>query len=169
MIGDFNGHVGIERTYLERWHGGHSYCILNDEGRAIRQCEQMYDLAICNTFFQKKEEHMITYSSGTRQSTIDYILIRRQSLRFVNYCKVIRGETVATRHRPLILEMELEKPKRTKKRSRERQLSGSGNRRIYYVRNDDVLIFHARKRRVAYCIINHNYWNWTQLVCTTSF
>ena len=31
----------------------------------------MYDLAICNTFFQKKDEHMITYRSGTRQSTID--------------------------------------------------------------------------------------------------
>ena len=72
VIGDFNGHVGMERTDLERWHGGHSYGILNDEGRAIIQRAQMYDLAICNTFFQKKEEHMITYRSGTRQSTIDY-------------------------------------------------------------------------------------------------
>ena len=80
-------------------------------------------LAICNTFFQKKDEHMITYRSGTRQSTIDYILVRRpQSLRFVKYCKVIPGEAVATQHRPLILEMELEKPKRTKKRSREKKI-----------------------------------------------
>ena len=93
-----------------------------NEGRAILQCAQMYDLAICNTFFQKKEEHMITYRSGTRQSTIDYILVRRQSLRFVTDCKVIPGETVATQHRPLILEMQLEKPKRTKKRSRENKI-----------------------------------------------
>ena len=50
---------------------------------------------------------MITYRSGTRQS-----------LGFAKYCKVIPGETVATQHRPLILEMELEKPKRTKNRSR---------------------------------------------------
>ena len=93
-----------KRTDLERWHEGHSYGILNDEGRAILQYAQMYDFAICNTFFQKKEEHinsMITYRSGTRQS-----------LRFAKDCKVIPGETVATQHRPLILEMELEKPPR---------------------------------------------------------
>ena len=122
MIGDFNGHVGMERADLERWHGGHSYGISNDEGRAVLQCAQMYDLAICNTFFQKKDEHLITYRSGTRQSTIDYILVRRQSLRFVKDCKVIPGEAVATQHRPLILEMELEKPKKTKKRSREKKI-----------------------------------------------
>ena len=28
VIGDFNGHVGMERADLERWHGGHSYGIL---------------------------------------------------------------------------------------------------------------------------------------------
>ena len=122
VIGDFNGHVGMESADLERWHGGHSYGILNDEGRAVLQCAQMYDLAICNTFFQKKDEHMITYRSGTRQSTIDYFLVRRQSLRFVKDCKVIPGEAVATQHRPLILEMELEKPKKTKKRSREKKI-----------------------------------------------
>ena len=81
VIGYFNGHVGMERADLERWHGGHRYGILHDEGRAVLQCVQMYDLAICNTFFKNKE-HMITYRSGTRQSTIDYILVRRQSLRF---------------------------------------------------------------------------------------
>ena len=119
VIADFNGHVGMEIADLERWHGGHSYGIFNDDGRAVLQCARMYDLAICNTFFQKKDEHMITYRCGTRRSTIDYILVRRQGLRFVKYCKVIPGEAAATQHRPLILEMELEKPKKTKKRSRE--------------------------------------------------
>ena len=80
------------------------------------------DLAIRNTFFQKKEEHMLTYRSGIRQSKIDYILVRRQGLRFVKDYKVIPGETVATQHCPLILEMELDKPKRTKKRSREKKI-----------------------------------------------
>ena len=122
VIGDFNGHVGKERADLERWLGGHSYGILNDEGTAVLHCAQMYDLAICNTFFQTKDEHMITCRSGTRQSTIDYIMVRRQSLRFVKFCKVIPGETVATQHRLLILEMWLEKPKKTKKRSREKKI-----------------------------------------------
>ena len=35
---------------------------------------------------------------------------------------LIIGEAVATQHRPLILEMELEKPKRIKKRSREKTI-----------------------------------------------
>ena len=35
---------------------------------------------------------------------------------------MIPGEAVATQHRPLILEMELEKPKKTKKRSREKKI-----------------------------------------------
>ena len=38
VIGDFYGDVGTERADLERWHGGHSYGILNDEGRAVLQC-----------------------------------------------------------------------------------------------------------------------------------
>ena len=65
---------------------------------------------------------MITYRSGTRQSTIDYILVRRQSLRFIKDCKVISGEAVATQHRPLILEKELEKSKRINIRSREKKI-----------------------------------------------
>ena len=55
-------------------------------------------------------------------STIDYILVRRQSLRFVKDCNAIPGEAVATQHRPLILEMELEKPKKTRKRSKEKKI-----------------------------------------------
>ena len=35
---------------------------------------------------------------------------------------MIPGEAVATQHRPLILEMELENPKRIKKRSREKTI-----------------------------------------------
>ena len=35
---------------------------------------------------------------------------------------MIPGETVATQNRPLVLEMELDKPKRTQKRSRERKI-----------------------------------------------
>ena len=122
VIGDFNGHVGMERADLERWHGGICYGIFNYEGKAVLQCTQMYDLAICSTFFQKKDEHMITYRSGTRQSTIDYILVRRQNLRFVKDYKVIPGEAVATQHNPLILEMELAKSKRKKKISRENKM-----------------------------------------------
>ena len=54
----------MERADLDRGHGGHSHGILNDERRTVLQCAQMYDLAICNTFFQKEDEHLKTYRSG---------------------------------------------------------------------------------------------------------
>ena len=51
----------------------------------------MFDLAICNTFYNKKDEYLITYRSGNTSSVIDYILVRRDNLVHVRYCKVIPG------------------------------------------------------------------------------
>ena len=53
LAGDMNGHVGADRSVVERWRGGHGYGSPNEEGRTIIQCAQMYDLAIANTFFEK--------------------------------------------------------------------------------------------------------------------
>ena len=58
IAGDLNGHIGASREAFERWHGGSGYGQLNEEGRVvILQCAQMFDLAICNTFYNKKDEH----------------------------------------------------------------------------------------------------------------
>ena len=51
---DMSGHVGADRSGVERWHGCHGYGSQNEEGRTIRQCAQMCDLAIAKTFFEKK-------------------------------------------------------------------------------------------------------------------
>ena len=53
LAGDINGHVGADRSGVERWHRGHGYGSQNEEGRTILQCAEMYDLAIANTFFEK--------------------------------------------------------------------------------------------------------------------
>ena len=45
-----------------------------------------------NTFFQKQEEHLITYKSGNTRTTIDYILVKRTELKAAKDCKVIPGE-----------------------------------------------------------------------------
>ena len=66
LAGDMNGHIGADRSGVERWHGGHGYGTQNEEGRTILQCAQMYDL-------RKNDQHLITYRSGDRMSTIDYI------------------------------------------------------------------------------------------------
>ena len=35
LAGDINGHVGADRSGVERWHGGHGYGSQNEEGRPI--------------------------------------------------------------------------------------------------------------------------------------
>ena len=42
--GDMNGHIGADRSGVERWHGGHGYASQKEEGRTIVQWAQMYDL-----------------------------------------------------------------------------------------------------------------------------
>ena len=39
------------------------------------------DLALVNTFFNKKEEHLITYNSGGNSSQIDFVMTRRADLK----------------------------------------------------------------------------------------
>ena len=88
---DMNDYVGADRSGVDRWHGGHVYGSQNEEGRTILQCAQMYDLAIANTF-EKNDQHLITYRSGDRMSTIDYIMVRRDEIRTIIDCTVIPGE-----------------------------------------------------------------------------
>ena len=122
LAGDLNGHIGASREEFERWHGGNRYGEMNEEGRVILQCAQMFDLAICNTFFNKKDEHLITYRSGNTASVIDYILVRRDNLFHVRDCKVIPGESVATQHRLLLMEIDIQMPRKTKPRHREKKI-----------------------------------------------
>ena len=66
---------------------------------------QAFDLAIVNTFYSKLREHLLTYKSGGKATVIDYIMVRRENLRELKNCKVIPGESVATQHRMLVMEM----------------------------------------------------------------
>ena len=83
IAGDLNCHIGASRERFERWHGDNGYGQLNEEGRVILQCAQMFDLAICI----KKDDHLITYRSGNTASVIDYILVRRDNLVHVQYSR----------------------------------------------------------------------------------
>ncbi|XP_065321336.1 uncharacterized protein LOC135928800 [Gordionus sp. m RMFG-2023] len=52
-------------------------------------------MAIVNTYFQKREDHIVTYRSGKHFSQTDYLLIRRKDLWRIKDCKVISGEEIA--------------------------------------------------------------------------
>ena len=70
------GSVGKDRTNFEMEHGGHGYGQQNPEGESILSFAQAYNLVVANTYFQKKDEHLTTYKSGDRCSTVDYIITR---------------------------------------------------------------------------------------------
>ena len=83
LAGDLNGHVGMDREGIER-----------GRGERVLEMAQTYDLALLNTFFERKEEHLITIMSGGN--------IRGNYLGKVRNGKVVAGEFIAAKHRLLI-------------------------------------------------------------------
>ena len=64
------------------------------------------EMAIVDTFLQKRQEHRVTYKSGGRSTQVDYI----------SNCKVVVGNSVAKQHRMVVCRMTLmvRKMRRTK-------------------------------------------------------
>ena len=112
---DMNGHVGEKRAGFSANHGGKGYGVRNEEGERLLECCESLDLALTNTFFTKKREHLITYKSGDHQTQIDYILIRRRELQKVKNCGVTPGEAAVPQHRLLSVRMRLAREERRKK------------------------------------------------------
>jgi hypothetical protein len=103
--GDLNGHVGKSRDGYDRVHGGHGFGCKNEAGETILQTALALDMGICNTYFRKKDEHLITYKSGGARAQIDYILTRRTDIARVKNCKVIPGESATAQHRLTVADM----------------------------------------------------------------
>ena len=64
IAGDFNGHVRKESVTFDTCHGGKGYCC------------SVTDLAGFNTFFDKNQNKLITFSSVDNNSQFDYILVK---------------------------------------------------------------------------------------------
>ncbi|KAK3573176.1 hypothetical protein QTP86_014847, partial [Hemibagrus guttatus] len=104
---DFNGHVGEENTGDEEVMGKFGVKERNLEGQMVVDFAKRMDMAVVNTYFQKREEHRVTYKSGGRSTQVDYILCRRGNLKEISDCKVLVGESVARQHRMVVCRMTL--------------------------------------------------------------
>ena len=49
-------------------------------------------------------------------STIDYVMVRRDEISNIKYCKVIPGECVATQHRLVVMKMNVEMTRKPRPR-----------------------------------------------------
>ncbi|KAL5168862.1 DnaJ subfamily C member 7 [Glycine soja] len=113
--GDLNGHVGSVDRGSEGVHGGFGLGEMNGEGKSILEFSEALDLSIANTWFKKREEHLITYKSGGTCSQIDFFLIRKSDRKYCLNCKVIPGESLTTQHRVLVMDVRIRD--RAKRRS----------------------------------------------------
>ena len=78
----------------------------NEEGERVLEMAQTYNLALLNTFFEKKEGHLITFKSkiGNRW-VIDYVAIRGNHLGKVRNCEVVPGDSILAQHRLLLADL----------------------------------------------------------------
>ncbi|MCJ8736308.1 hypothetical protein PDJAM_G00258080 [Pangasius djambal] len=104
---DFNGHVGEGNTGDEEVMAKFGVKEKNLEGQMVVDFAKRMDMAVVNPYFQKREEHSVTYKSGGRSTQVDYILCRRGSLKEISDCKVVVGESVARQHRMVVCRMTL--------------------------------------------------------------
>ncbi|KAK3561396.1 hypothetical protein QTP86_000588 [Hemibagrus guttatus] len=104
---DFNGHVGEGNTGDEEVMGKFGVKERNLEGQMVVDFAKRMDMAVVNTYFQKREEHQVTYKSGGRRTQVDYILCRRGNLKEISDCKVVVGESVARQYRMVVCRMTL--------------------------------------------------------------
>ena len=100
--GDLNGHVGATNIGFERVHGGFGYGSRSQEGEDILNFALAYDLLIANTFFSKRESHLVTFRSGQHLSQIDFILARREDRHDCLDSKVIPRECVVPQHKLVV-------------------------------------------------------------------
>ncbi|KAK3567837.1 hypothetical protein QTP86_027362, partial [Hemibagrus guttatus] len=104
---DFNGHVGEGNTGDEEVMGKFGVKERNLERQMVVDFAKRMDMGVVNTYFQKREEHRVTYKSGGRRTQVDYILCRRGNLKEISDCKVVVGESVARQHRMVVCRMTL--------------------------------------------------------------
>ncbi|GJX12542.1 aminopeptidase M1 [Tanacetum coccineum] len=107
--GDLNGHIGSAADRYAGVHGGFGFGARNEEGRAILEFATAHDLVVANSFFKKRDAHLITFQSGSHNTQIDYLLVRRGDLRTCKDCRAFPSEACSSQHRLVTLDVLFER------------------------------------------------------------
>ena len=71
LEGDFNGHIGEKTNGYVGTHGGFGFGDRNSGGVALLDFALVFDLTICNSLFKKREDHLVTFRSGSCKTQLD--------------------------------------------------------------------------------------------------
>jgi len=105
--GDFNGHIGSIAEGYETVHGGLGFGERNSGGISILDFAVVCDMSIVNSYFRKREEHLVTFRSGSARTQIDYFLMRASRRRWCRDFKVLPSECLTSQHRLLVLDVDI--------------------------------------------------------------
>ena len=109
-VGDWNGHVGTAAGVYQEAHGGHGFGSRNADGERILEFAIANGLKVGNTWYKKKDSHLITYSSGGHTTQLDYILYRKNFSRAVRNVKVIPNEECVQQHHLVVCDFSVHIP-----------------------------------------------------------
>ena len=115
-VGDWNGHVGAAAGVYSEAHGGHGFGTLNADGERILEFAVANGLRVGNTWYKKRDSHLITYSSGGHSTQIDYILYPKRFSSAVSNVKVIPNEECVQQHHLVVCDFTVLVPPLKKRR-----------------------------------------------------
>ena len=92
IVGNLNGHAETSRYGFDSVHGGFDFGKRNEPVNSIQDFALSYDLILANTWFRKRESHLITFRSGSNVSQIDFFLTKKVDRGYCMDCKVVPGE-----------------------------------------------------------------------------
>ena len=108
-MGDFNGHVGKWIDGFEGVHGGNGVGERNVEGRMLLEFCDEKEVCVANTWFRKTERRKVTFSTGGNETEIDFVLVGKDSRKYLRDVKTIPGEL---QHRLVVADLDKKKLKK---------------------------------------------------------
>jgi len=127
--GNFNDHIGADSDGYDAVYGGFGLGERNTGGVSVLDFTVAYELLVVNSYFKKKEDHLVNFKSDSFKTQIDYFLMRADSRRSYKDCKMIPSEYLGTQHRLLVLDVSSSVQRGKRGESGTPELSGGPSQR----------------------------------------
>ena len=77
-LGDFNGHMGKCAEGFKGIHGGYGIGKRIVEGKMLLDFCVQKELCVANTWYKKRDERKVTYSSNGNDTEVDFVLVGKK-------------------------------------------------------------------------------------------